>query len=348
MNKKLILLLLTCLLCLSSCSPNKKVISYTVYPIGFLIDRISGNTIVNNSIQNDAIIQTANLKENYKDIISDSKYFFHIGKLEPYLKIELDEIKTLGSKIVDLSLHNAIYNFKRYSLVYFNDKESFIEDDYYDGEVFNDIDYYDKDLYLWLDPSSMISMAKYVLETISLNNFENRDFYNSNYQKLKEQLIDIDAGYQKLANKLRKENKNIKFVSLSPSFGPWQKAYGFHIYPLILSKYGAIPTDEQLELIIERIKKDDVKYIVYEPNMNSEMLALFDKVEKELKLTRINLSNLSSLTKSQLDDGKDYFSIMLENLAVLENIATDVIKAKKDLEPIHDNKEESGNESSTN
>ena len=52
------------------------------------------------------------------------------------------------------------------------------------------------------------------------------------------------------------------------------------------------------------------------------MNELFMKLEDELGLKRITLHNISSLTQTQMESGKDYMSLMYENLSVLESIAT--------------------------
>ena len=57
--------------------------------------------------------------------------------------------------------------------------------------------------------------------------------------------------------------------------------------------------------------------------MSEDMIELFNDLQGELKLTRVELSNLSSLTDSQKNDGKDYLSIMYENLSVLDTMASD-------------------------
>ena len=67
---------------------------------------------------------------------------------------------------------------------------------------------------------------------------------------------------------------------------------------------------------------DGVEYIAYEPNMSEDMLELFSQLEKDLNLKRVNLSNISSLTVTQKTDNKDYLTLMYENLAVLESIAS--------------------------
>lgn len=320
--KKLVIVLLVLLL--TGCSQVKQYTAYTVYPVGYLLNRIAGNRISTISVQDNAIIERAKPIDNFEEVIDDSFYFFHIGDLEPYLEMYADKLNTSDVVNVDLSLLNAIYKFQRYTRVSSGGVETYIESPYYDGECFDDIDTYDFDLFLWLDPSGMLSMAKDVYDTLSSNFVEQSPFFKENYNTLYTELTTLEASYQQLSTKLKADNKIVKFVSMTPSFGAWQKSYGFSIYPVCLSKYGTIPSDEQLAIIKQRIIDDGVKYIAYEPNMSEEMNSLFTSLEHELGLKRINLSNLSSLTTSQAQEGKDYFSIMYENLSVLENIAVSV------------------------
>jgi ABC-type Zn uptake system ZnuABC Zn-binding protein ZnuA len=96
----------------------------------------------------------------------------------------------------------------------------------------------------------------------------------------------------------------------------------------VISKYGVLPNEKQLELIKSRILADGVKYIVYEPNMPQDMVELFNELEEELSLTRVELSNLSSLTDLEISEGKDYLSLMYENLSVLDTMKTDRVSAQ--------------------
>lgn len=321
--KKTIIVLMILLLC--ACSGSDNVIRsyqvYTIYPIGYLLNRIGGNRISTISVQTNTSVQSANLVENYKEILNDAIYFYYLNGLEPYLDVFDKEINNSGATRVDLS-NNSIYAFKRYTPIYINDSISFIEADYYEGEAFEYANSYKDDLFLWLDPIGMLSMAKSVYNNLSSNYAEAASYFKVNYETLESDLIALDAAYQNLASNIQKEGKSIKFVSMTPSFGSWQKAYGFEVYPVCLSRYGALPTDSQLEIIKEKIKNDGVSYITYEPNMSTDMLSLFLSLEEELGLKRINLSNLSSLTITQQTDNKDYLTLMYENLAILENIAT--------------------------
>ncbi len=326
------LLCLFLIFSLTACSNNsakKTAHVYTVYPIGYLLNRIGGNRISTVSIQNSTNVQNATVVSDYEDIASSALYFYHIKGLEPYMDIYGDDIVELISSDVDLS-GSSIYSFKRYTPFTVSGSVTYVESEYYDGDVFNNLDTYTNDLFLWLNPIGMLSMAKQIYNNLASNYAEQASYFKENYDSLENDLISLDAAYQNLSSTLTKENKTIKFVSMTPSFGSWQKAYGIQVYPVCLSKYGALPTDSQLEIIKQRIIDDGVEYIVYEPNMSDEMATLFSQLETELKLKRVNLSNLSSLTVTQQTDNKDYLTIMYENLAVLENIATSSSETSED------------------
>ena len=332
--RKLICVLLV--LCLSGCTSAKKYTAYTIYPIGYLLSRIGGNRIEAISVQDKSLVQCANLRADYKEILSDSSVLFHIGNLEPYMDLCDGQIKELGIDLSagDLSVLNCLYEYKRYTPVVVDGKVSFVEGPYYEGDIFNEIDVYDLDPFIWLSPSGMYCMAKDVYEYLSNNYVEQSSFFAENYKQVADDLIALDASYQALASKLVKENKTIKFVSMTGSFGCWQKDFGFQVYPVCLSKYGAVPSAAQLEAIKARIVNDDVKFIAYEQNLPQEMMNLMVSLEEELGLKRITLHNISSLTSSQVESGKDYLSLMYENLSVLESIATSSYVAPAANQPI--------------
>lgn len=324
--KKLMLSLLAIVLAgsLSGCTVKKTQIAYTVYPVGYIASRVVGDKLQVVPIQNDEIVQRSTIDENFEEILKQSQVLFHIGTLEPYLSVNSEKIKGTGVQLKDLSSMNAIYKFQRYTPVNVDGKTTYIESPYYKGEMFDAIDTDERDLYLWTDPIAMLSMGKDIKKWACANFEEQCPVFEENIEVLETDLVRVDAEYQKLATKLANEGKEIKFVSMTSSFGNWQKTYGIQVYPIILSKYGALPTAEQLQIIKNRIIADGVQYIVYEPNMPQDMIDLFKELETELNLKAVDLSNLSSLTQTERDNNKDYLSIMYENLGVLESMATEI------------------------
>ena len=334
--KKILCTLLVCLT-LVGCSSTKHYVSYTIYPIGYLLNRIGGNKISTTTVQNNSMVQIASVVDGCKEILEDSMVLFHIGGLEPYMDLYEEDIKEIGVPIVDLSVLNALYDYKRYTPVIVNGKLNFVEGKYYESELFDEIDTYGFDPFIWLSPIGMYSMAKDIKDYLASNYFEQSDFFTENYDKLADELIALDAAYNALSLQLVNQNKSIKFVSMTGSFGCWQKDYGFQVYPICLSKYGALPSAQQLQIIKQKIKDDNVQYIAYEPNMPEEMTLLFNEIEEELGLKRVTLHNISSLTASQIETGKDYMQLMYENLSILQNMATDnVVVTYADVEEVEE------------
>lgn len=343
--KRLLLALVLCLT-LSACKPVKTKVAYTVYPVGFILERLMGDSSQIESIQENTIVQRATIREDYESVLQDAAVFFYIGLLEPYRPVYQSEINALCSNQVDLSAMNAVYDFERYTPIYANDEISFVSSRYYNNPIMDTIDTDTKDLYLWTDPIAMLSMAKDIRDSLSTAYPDQQSKIQENFTRLETDLINLDAQYQSLSSANQKENKEIKFVSMTAGFGNWQKTYGFQVYPIILSKYGVLPNEEQLSVIESRIQDDNVQYIVYEPNMTSDMIALFNQVEDDLGLVRVELSNLSSITQDDDDAGKDYLSLMYENLSVLETMRVDrnptqEIDFEEQFEPQEEDDEES-------
>lgn len=308
----MILVLCMVLLCAGGCAAASQQIAYSVYPIGYLLDRIAGNSITAVSIQTNTIVQKAQLKEDYREILSDSEVFMHIGDLEPYLSAYDDEIRTLGIQMLDLSAVNAIYPFGRLN-----------GSSYYEEECFSHVDTWTYEMNLWMDPISMLSLADDIHDWLVKTYPENTALYDENYASLRLDLVNLDARFEALARELKESGQQLQFVTMSASFGIWQNTYGFGIYPVVLSKYGVLPDETQLSCIEQRIQNDGVRYIVYEPDMPDDMLALYERIQEDLDLTEITLSNLSMLSEEQMTSGKDYLSVMYENLSTLENLVHD-------------------------
>lgn len=317
LRKKLIVLFI-CFSFLCGCTKVKRTrIAYTVYPIGYIISRLSGTSIPYQSIENssyDAVMNTK-ISKDYQSVLNRSQVLFHLGNLEPYYSVYEKNIEETGVKVVDLSKGNAVYDFGRYQKV--NDEEDTYETvPYYSDSCFEVTDALTKDLYLWLDPIAMLSMSKEIRDWLIGQYPINRTMYESNYTLLENDLIALDAQYQIL-----RDSNEVSVVTMTDSFGCWQKEYGIKVYPVILSRYGVLPDEEQIQVIENRIRKDQVKYIAYESNMNEEMTQLFTRIQEECGLTRIELSNISNLSENEELEGKDYLSLMYQNLSVLKSIA---------------------------
>ncbi|MGM9941403.1 MAG: metal ABC transporter solute-binding protein, Zn/Mn family [Bulleidia sp.] len=324
------LLTLCMILCLCGCSETKRTrVAYTVYPIGYIISRLAGSDVPYQSIQkNDfAMIQNAVIDPEYESRLARASVLFHIGSLEPYYGAFEASIEATGVTVVDLSKGNAVYDYGRYETV--EDSEgntTYVTLPYYENMAFDHIDVLKKDLYLWLDPIAMLSMAKEIRDWLIRKYPISRTFYENNYTALENDLIALDAQYQSIVSA---GSDDLAIVTMSQSFGCWQKAYGIDIYPVVQSVYGVLPDEEQIQVIEDTIRNNGVKYIAFESNMSEEMTSLFYRIQSDCDLTRVELSNISSLSENEENEGKDYLSLMYQNLSVLKNLIQSV---KADME----------------
>jgi len=316
--KKIILILISSILILTSltaCKLSVLNVGVTTYPIQYLVNRIAQDKVNVIQFSEGQTITRAQIVADYKDKLETTDVVFYFGKLEPYFSVYLNEFQNSSTQLIDLTSNAGVYRFQRYTVTNVGNTQVTLENKYYESNLFDNVNTYDTDPMLWLDPITMISMAGTIKDWLIEKFPEEKNLFTSNYDVLKQELARLDADYQELWH------QDISFVSVTPSFGNWQKAYGVQVYPLILSRYGVLPSVEQLAIIKEKIKTDGVKLIVHEPNLTEDMEALYNAVKTELELESIELHGLSFLSELDVTNNKNYMTIMFENLNTLEGLA---------------------------
>ena len=318
MKIKLFLVSVLALFLVSGCEEKNPSIATTVYPVQYLVERIGGDDVTVSNITENTMIQRAQIKSSFQDILKDSDALFYIGGLEPYMDLYVDDIRDTGVDMVDLATKSAIYKFERYTSTTIDGITAGTEGPYYEGEEFANLDTYDADPMLWMDPVAMTSMASDIRDYLVQKYPQYKDIFDENYDALELDLARLEADFQAIPD----GKMNISFVSMTPSFGNWQKSYGIKVYPITLSKYGALPTSDQLAAMKKRIKSDHVRYIAIEQNLSEDMEKLQQQLIDELALIPVNLNNLSRISSEYKKASKDYLTIMYDNLKALESIAS--------------------------
>ena len=318
MKVKLFLVSVLALFLVSGCEEKNPSIATTVYPVQYLVERIGGDDVTVSNITENTMIQRAQIKSSFQDILKDSDALFYIGGLEPYMDLYVDDIRDTGVDMVDLATKSAIYKFERYTSTTIDGITAGTEGPYYEGEEFANLETYDADPMLWMDPVAMTSMASDIRDYLVQKYPQYKDIFDENYDALELDLARLEADFQAIPD----GKMNISFVSMTPSFGNWQKSYGIKVYPVTLSKYGALPTSDQLAAMKKRIKSDHVRYIAIEQNLSEDMEKLQQQLIDELALIPVNLNNLSSISSEDKKASKDYLTIMYDNLKALESIAS--------------------------
>lgn len=312
LQKVIVIILAACVFLIGGCSVRRKVVLYTIFPIGYMLEQIAGNTLTVQSVQDKTHLYDANITENFASSLKHAKSLMYIQGLEPYLIPYEKDIAQSQINTVDLSINSAIYDTGKLKT---DEEGNETTLPYYQDPAFASIDTNVKELHFYLDPIEMISMGKEITEALSAYYPDSASYYNNNMHSLSTRLITLDGKYQSFATQLTKEGKTLRFASLKDNFGVWQNTYGFEIYPIILSKYGILPNSAQLEIIKATLQSENVEYIVYDDKINDEEEKLLDLLVNELGLMKINIHDITS---ASLNNQDDYFAMMEDNLRVLQ------------------------------
>lgn len=166
------------------------------------------------------------------------------------------------------------------------------------------------DPHVWLDPINAITQAENIKNALVKVDSANKEFYESNFEELKNRLQELDEEYRTELSKLpRKE-----IVVSHAAFGYLAKRYGLKQLSISGLSPQAEPTPSQMAEISDFIKEHKIQYIFFETLTNPK---LAEVIAKETGVKSLVLNPLGGLTQKEIEEGKDYFSVMEENLDAL-------------------------------
>ncbi len=299
-NKPLLILsLIMILMILVSCQQESITIYVTSYPIQYVASRLGGEEVDIENISNGSTASRSTINKSALNRMKSNDIVFRTGQLEPYLSLYTRPIQDLGVQIVDLAANSSNYIVNENSRI--------------NNEI---ADQYRQDSYAWMDPIILSSMSNTILDTLIEHFPQHEELFNERYQLLKEDLIKLDAAYQRLSHV-----NSFKMLSMTPSFSMWSQSYQLDVYPVVSSLFGVLPNSQQLETIYSQVIENQIHYLVIEPNLPSSMVELSWQLSEDLSLIRLQLHDLFSLSDADRLSNRDYLSIMYENLEILLVIA---------------------------
>ena len=108
--------------------------------------------------------------------------------------------------------------------------------------------------------------------------------------------------------------KHTFFVSHA-AFGYIAGHYGLTQVPVAGLNSQSDPSQKELTEIVDLAKKENIKYIFFEQNVSSNLTKI---IQKEIGAKTLTLHNLSVLTKEDIENNEDYFTLMHKNIDALK------------------------------
>ncbi|WP_271001224.1 metal ABC transporter substrate-binding protein [Listeria seeligeri] len=301
--------LLSILLILTGCSSEKdattsnsdKLTIYTtVYPLQYLTEQIGGKYVDVNSIYppgSDAHSFEPTQKDMMK--IADSDLFFYIGLgMEGFVdKAE----KTLANENVTF-----VPTAEKLDLPI--DPDAAEE---HDHESEEEHEHGDINPHVWLNPVYMEQMATIVKDQLIKAMPDQKETFEKNYQTVEKNLKKLDQDFKTVTS----EAKQKDFVTAHAAYSYWETEYKLHQIPIAGVSTSDEPSQKKLKAIVEKIDAEHIPYIMLEQNTNSKIA---DVIQQETNTKALTLHNLETLTQKDIDQKRDYLSIMEDNLAALK------------------------------
>ncbi|WP_113927213.1 zinc ABC transporter substrate-binding protein [Bacillus sp. P14.5] len=170
---------------------------------------------------------------------------------------------------------------------------------------------HDVDPHVWLDPVYSKELAHSIYEGLSEKMPEQEETFKENYDQLVSQLDELNESFEDTVS--HAEHSQI-FVAHA-AYGYWEQRYGIEQVAISGISSTDEPSQQELKEIIDSARENNIEYILFEQNGSSR---LTEVVQKEIGAEELFLHNLGVRTQEDIDEEKDYFDLMNDNIKTLQ------------------------------
>ncbi|MCE7794352.1 zinc ABC transporter substrate-binding protein [Salipaludibacillus sp. CUR1] len=175
----------------------------------------------------------------------------------------------------------------------------------------HDHDHGDEDPHVWLDPIRSIELAENIKNALIEARPDGEEEFTANFEELKAELETLDEEFMEMADNKAKDT----IIVSHAGYGYWEDRYSIHQIGIA----GISPTNEpsiqQIQEVIAHMEENDINYVMFEQNIPTNIA---ETVREEADAEDLWLHNLEALTEEDIENGEDYFSLMRQNIEVLE------------------------------
>lgn len=174
---------------------------------------------------------------------------------------------------------------------------------------------HDYDPHTWVSPYRAIMEVQSITSQLSEEYPDLAETFEANATAYIDELEELDSLYTEAFENASRTD----FVTSHTAFSYLSLDYGLNQIGIAGLTPAEEPSASRLAELADYVKENDIQYIYYEANGSDSMAkTLADEIGIEMAV----LNPLESLSQDALDQGKDYISIMKENLEALKLTTT--------------------------
>ena len=291
-------------------SDHQLTVYTTVYPLQYFTERIGGNEVQVKTIYPPGSDEHT-FEPSQKDMmkLADSDLFIYVGLgLEGFVKKAKSTLK--NEKVTLLAAGDNIHieeseapsTDESHAKKEIAEENHAIEDDHNHGDI---------DPHVWLDPIYAKELAESIKDALVKQMPEKEEQFVQNYDALVQQLDNLNDNFSEVIS----QAKHPEIIVSHAAYGYWASRYGLKQISISGLSTSNEPSQKELESIVSTAKKHNTNYIFFEQNVSSKLTEI---VQGEIGAKPLYLHNLAVLTTKDIENNKDYFSIMDDNLQALK------------------------------
>jgi zinc transport system substrate-binding protein len=163
---------------------------------------------------------------------------------------------------------------------------------------------------VWLDPTLLKAQAEKIKDVLAKKDPENAAAYEENYKQLAADLDKLDQSFQEMVAQAAKK----EFMVSHSAFSYLANRYGLEQVAISGLNPSDEPSPSELKELVEHVKEHEISYVLFEPLVSPKVAEV---IARESGVKTATLNPLEGLTEEDVQAGKDYLSIMNENLETL-------------------------------
>lgn len=167
------------------------------------------------------------------------------------------------------------------------------------------------DPHVWLNPMNAKKQMEIIKDGLAEADSENREYFEKNFFEYSNKLDELDGEYKRTVSSLKKKD----VIVAHQAFGYLCNAYGLKQIAIEGLNADSEPTPAKMSSISKFAKENNVKTIFFEEMVSPKVAKA---IAKEIGASTDKLNPLEGLTKEEIKAGKEYFSVMRDNLAAIK------------------------------
>jgi zinc transport system substrate-binding protein len=169
------------------------------------------------------------------------------------------------------------------------------------------------DPHVWLDPTLLKAQAEKVKAALVQKDQAHSADYEKNFQQLAADLDQLDKEFKEMVAKAPKK----EFMVSHSAFGYLAHRYGLEQVAISGFSPADEPSPSEMKELVEHAKEHNINYVLFETLVSPKVAEV---IAREAGIKTATLNPLEGLTEEEAKAGKDYLSIMRDNLETLRTV----------------------------